>query len=343
MNICFFMEDLNIGGVETVSLKLIEYFTLSNDFNVSVVCLSNTGDLKDKFHKVTKVYEYSSSLELSYFDVVIFTKGGLSRFYRKFKLDIYKIAIQHVPIDLPNSSFFLNFVRKIGAKFLYNRMDRVITVSKGIEENLISKLNLDKKLICTIYNPVISEEINCQAQEFIPEYNDYYICVGRLHYQKGYDKLINIIREVKKLHPKIKVLIVGGGELQDVINKSIESNDLVENIILLGSLKNPYPYIKKSKAILLTSRWEGLPTVLVEASHLDIPIISFDCRYGPSELTDNGRFGVLVENNNEHLFKEAILEFEAGKILAIPCVDDFTLEASAVKYAEEIKKLFVLT
>lgn len=338
MNICFFMEDLNIGGVETVSLKLIEYFSLSNDFNVSVVCLSNSGDLKDKFNKIANVYEYDSILELSYFDVVLFTKGGLSRFYRKFNPDVYKIAIQHVPIDLPNSSFLRNYIRKIGAKFLYNRMDRVITVSKGIEDNLNAKLNLSKNLIRTIYNPVISEDIICQAQDFIPEYKDYYICVGRLHYQKGYDRLINIICDVKKVHPKIKVLIVGGGELQDELQKNIVDNDLVDNIILLGSLKNPYPFIKNAKAILLTSRWEGLPTVLVEASHLDIPIISFDCRYGPSELTDNGRFGILVENNNEFMFKEAILEFEAGKLLAIPCVNDFTLEVAGIKYSEEIKK-----
>lgn len=356
MNILFVIERFDLGGVERVTFQLLTSLKTSYpNIEFSVVYESAEGDYFKQYNDSFKCIclsgsnffarsrSFKSILNRLAPNTVIYCKGGLSKytiFTEKYEA-IKHIAIQHVPIDLPETSWWKNNIRKLGAAILYRRMDKVICVSKGIEHNLISKLFLDKSKLTTIYNPVLDEGILEQSQENI-EYSDFYVCVGRLHYQKGYDYLLKTVLLIVGKIPSFKVVIIGDGEDKALLEKEIVNLNLSDNVILHGSTSNPYKYIKNAKAIILPSRWEGLPTVLVEAAFLNTQIIAFDCRYGPKELTNNGTNGYLVEMGNIDLLSEAILMVDAGETKSLPLTGLFTLKSSVTNYVQLLESLLCL-
>lgn len=351
IKIIFVLEDFSTGGVERVSFQLLAAIKQFHPhIDIQVVYENSSGEFLKQYQALSpcnpiqgnKLFDrisfFSKKIINETIDLVVYTKGGLSK-YRPLKSTKTKhIAIQHVPINLPETSWLKNTLRQAGAALLYRRLDKVVCVSKGIENNLAERLLLKKQTITTIYNPVLDEKISQLAAKPV-KYNNYFVCVGRLHYQKGYDFLLNIVKEVKKTDANITVVIVGDGEDHKKLTLQIESFGLKDNIILHGLTTNPYKYIQNAKAILLPSRWEGLPTVLVEAAYLKIQIVSFDCRYGPKELTNNGDSGFLVEMGNIESFSEAIIKVFNGEMKPSPNIDSFTLNSAVKNYVELFESL----
>ncbi|CAM2781578.1 hypothetical protein PAT01_31180 [Pseudoalteromonas atlantica] len=348
MHIFFVFEDFCLGGVERVTEQLITGLQSIHNCNITIVCEQKSGDLTARFKELAPIYELGNknkfinfrqiSLDLNP-DLVVFTKGGLSKYGLFISKKIKKIAIQHTPINLPQESRFKNVVRRLGATFLYSQLDAVVCVSKGILTNLVKLNVVSKNNVHCIYNPVLDESIKQLANKEV-KYSDYFVCVGRLHHQKGYDLLVDAIGKAKQTNHVIKVVIIGDGPELKNLKKLISDKSLSDNIILHGSTNNPYKYIANAKAILLTSRWEGLPTVLVEAAYLNTPIITFDCRYGPKELTNNGKNGYLVDFlDTDQLVKKIITVNEKRNLLPSPAVDDFLLPAATQYYYTLFKSL----
>lgn len=348
MHIAFVLEDFTLGGVERVSEKLISALRTHYGYKVSIICEHDQGDLKNTFHQLGPIFNLAGRNRFLRFknictqlqpDLVVFTKGGLSR-YGLMLSSIPKVAVQHVPINLPDQSVIKNLFRRVGASILFRTLDKVICVSEGILSNLHQlKVIGESKSLC-IYNPVLDQHINALATEDV-EYEDYFICVGRLHFQKGYDLLIKAVTQAKQAAPSLKVIIIGNGPDEKKLKHQIVQSNLVDTIILHGTTENPYKYIAQAKGILLPSRWEGMPTVLVEAAYLNTPIVAFDCRYGPKELTGHGQLGYLVNFLDVNTFAEKIIALEIGQApkLPSPNVDCFSLEAAASHYHNLFKSL----
>ncbi|CAM4123115.1 glycosyltransferase [Pseudoalteromonas byunsanensis] len=337
MKLLFVLENFTVGGVERVTLQLIKGLVQSYQCNIEVSCQSMVGPLLDDFDSLVEVSctaashrtfkQHSADFQP---DVVIFTKGGLSRLGLGLSSQCKMVAIQHVPIELPEKNKVVNLVRRLAASLLYRRMDRIVCVSDGILNNLVQLKVCSKKNALRIYNPVLSDDIQQLANEEQHEYQDYYVCVGRLHYQKGYDLLIDSV--IKLNNPNCKVVIIGDGPDRDDLEALVHHKGLQRQIIFHGMTTNPYKFIKHAKAILLTSRWEGLPTVLVEASYLKTPIVTFDCRYGPDELTQFGKYGHLVPFGDTELFAKCIQQIEQGKGKHSVDVSNFTLTSAVKNY-----------
>lgn len=348
MHIVFVFEDFCLGGVERVTEQLITGLLEGYNCRVSIICERKSGELTSRFDKLAPIYALRDKNALITFrrladelnpDVILFTKGGLSKYGLFVPKKIKKIAVQHVPINLPQENYFKNLIRRLGATFLYSQLDKVVCVSKGILTNLITLNVVRKDQALCIYNPVLDKSIEKQAREKV-DFDNYFVCVGRLHHQKGYDLLIETIYEAKKTINDIKVVIVGDGPEHDNLKEKIRSKKLSDNIILHGSQSNPYKYIANANAILLTSRWEGLPTVLVEAAFLKTPIIAFDCNYGPRELTNNGENGHLIDFMDIGNFANAILELNKQQKLPIsPNVEPFLLSVATDSYYKLFKSL----
>lgn len=348
MHIVFVFENFSLGGVERVTEQLIVGLKKLYNCPISIICERNSGELKARFNSIAEVYSLDSFNKFSQFkklvhmlspELVVFTKGGLSRYAIQLNNEIVTVAVQHVPIDLPQASRVKNTLRRVGAKILYPRLDHVICVSQGILRNLIELNIVQNTMASCIYSPVLDSSLIKQAQEDV-EYQNYFVAVGRLHYQKGYDLLISSIKKVKLTCPSIKVVIIGDGPERSSLLQLIHAHDLANNIILHGSSDNPYKYIAKAKGILLSSRWEGLPTVLVEAAFFKTPIVAFDCRYGPIELTNNGVSGHLVNFLDTDAFAEKITLLNTTKNhLESPAVDDFFLSAATNHYYSLFKSL----
>lgn len=160
-----------------------------------------------------------------------------------------------------------------------------------------------------------------QENKTIKSYDVIYI--GRLTYQKNPQRLILVLKGIISKMPEAKAVIIGSGELKEQILKLIRLNKLEDNISYLGFLDNPYPILKNSKVMLMTSRWEGLPMSCLEALALGVPIVTTPVD-GINKIVINGVNGFKSENNvileekviallkDQELYKK--MSFEAKRI-----------------------------
>jgi glycosyltransferase involved in cell wall biosynthesis len=135
--------------------------------------------------------------------------------------------------------------------------------------------------------------------------------VGRLVDQKDHLTLLKAINLIKKLC-KFKLILIGRGNNSDKINNYIEKNNL-SKFVKIFYTTNPFPYIKQADIFLLSSQYEGLPNVLLEALTLKKLVISSDCPTGPKEILDHGKGGLTFKMNNEFDLYKKIIFFIKNK------------------------------
>lgn len=198
-----------------------------------------------------------------------------------------------------------------------NRFDYICTVSEEMRIQLKEIFpNLTNKQV-TIYNPIDFETIenkackreNLNLDEEKLLKNPYICSVGRLDEgQKDFNTLINAYANLKGEN-KIseKLILVGDGPDKEKLKSLVKKLNLENDVIFLGKKSNPYIWMKNSKAFILSSKYEGLPTVLIEALILDVPSISSNCLTGPIEILENGKFGELFNIGNIKELEEKIL------------------------------------
>ncbi|WHP07363.1 glycosyltransferase [Acinetobacter corruptisaponis] len=155
-----------------------------------------------------------------------------------------------------------------------------IGVSEGVTRDF-RQLFGEKSQIKTIYNPIDVDTILQTANEFIPEYQDYIVHVGKFKQQKRHDILIKAYAKANVLQ---KLVLVGTGELMETSKQLVKELNIEDKVIFAGFQKNPYPFIKHAKLMVLSSDFEGLGLVILEAVVLGTPVISTDCPSGPSEI-----------------------------------------------------------
>ena len=164
-----------------------------------------------------------------------------------------------------------------------------VAVSKGVETDFIKVFGSESR-ITTIYNPINVDQVISTANEYVPEIEGPYIVnVGKFKQQKRHDILI---KAYTKANLQEKLVLVGTGELLESSKKLVKSLGIEDKVIFTGFKKNPYPYIKHAKLMVVSSDFEGLGLVILEALALGTPVISTNCPSGPSEIL---RSDCLVE------------------------------------------------
>lgn len=133
------------------------------------------------------------------------------------------------------------------------------------------------------------------------------IAVGRMSYQKGYERLVDAWRIVAERYPDWTLDIFGGGELRDELENRIKEANLSEKIHLHSPSSEIMSEYLKSSALVLSSRYEGLPMVLLEAMSVGLPLISFDCQCGPRDVIEHGVNGLLVKDGDIEGLASAII------------------------------------
>jgi len=148
----------------------------------------------------------------------------------------------------------------------------------------------------------------------------------------------------KKLKPKL--IIVGKGSEYKFLQNYINNNGLNANVKLFGYTDNPFSLIKSSNIVLLTSKFEGLPNILLEAQYLKKYIISTDCPTGPNEILSNGNYGTLIKiGDYKELAKKINNYYKQKKLInkmilkGYSAMDRFDYRANCEKYFKLIKKL----
>ena len=198
-------------------------------------------------------------------------------------------------------------------RLTYPFADAVVSVSKGVRVDLLSTLNLDPKLISVIYNPVVTQQLLSQhpkkKHELWPGLGQAQVIlgIGRLTKAKNFDLLIRAFARTRESFP-VKLLILGEGPERGRLSELITKLGVGDDCRLLGFVDDPYSYMKAADIFALSSLWEGLPTVLIEALACNMKIVSTDCKSGPREILLDGSLGILVPVDNESEFHRALLD-----------------------------------
>ncbi|MEW8956836.1 glycosyltransferase, partial [Clostridium sp.] len=155
------------------------------------------------------------------------------------------------------------------------------------------------KKVEKIYNGYEFDEIRRKSNEEEKEFCDI-ISIGRLDKNKNISLLIDAVYRLKDKLPNVKVNILGDGEERKELERKVKEFNLEDNVKFKGYINNPYPYIKNSKVLSVTSYVEGFPTVIVEAMSLGCTFVSTDIG-GAEELSDNGTCGIIIKRDSKEL------------------------------------------
>lgn len=195
--------------------------------------------------------------------------------------------------------------------------DKIMVISEKIEKLFLdlAENETQKQKIVKIYNPLDTEEILSKAEQPIINYEfdetaPTFISVGTVFPQKGFDRLLRVHKKLLEEGFKHKILIVGDGYDFENIKKLKTELNVDQTAIMLGFTDNPYPYFNKADFYILSSRYEGFPTVLFEAITLKKKIIATEVS-GVKEMLNDGELGLIVENSEEGIYsgmKKALLD-----------------------------------
>jgi len=328
-NILFTIGSLNMGGAEKVLINYINYFNTfhSAEFNVELLLISYEGKL---------LVELNDNIKISYLykgNETINKKKPLERFFYKIYRKIISVLFKNFPIlynvffsKYINYNYNFIFVQDLywfsktnlgRKKYLWiqnnlnkvadskrfenqafiSNIDKLIAISDGIYDDLITRLKIKPELVLKCNNPIDSARIrSLSEEEFVPYFNEpYLVSMGRLVNQKGFDLLLESLALLKENKVKVKLVIIGGGEDYNKLLDLAESLNLIVGVdfVITGLMTNPYPIIKNSSIFVCSSRFDGLSTSINEAMCLNIPIVSTPCDYGPKEIICDNLYGII--------------------------------------------------
>lgn len=187
-------------------------------------------------------------------------------------------------------------------KHFYNNLDTIICQSEYMQQDLVRHFRVKKSKSRVVYNPVETDPSPVQERPTGSTIN--LIAIGRLAPEKGYDRLIEVM---SLLDPKQFTLkILGSGPLEKDIKTQIEKHNLSGSVQLLGFVDNPREHIREAHCLIVGSRYEGFPNVVLEANACGVPVIAFNCPGGISEVIKEGFNGWLVKDNDIAEFAERI-------------------------------------
>lgn len=250
-------------------------------------------------------------------DVIVDFDAGASKYIEK--LDIKK-KIVWIHNSIPNLKKKESKIKRFGKRL--EKYDRVVAICDEMKEEIEHIYPNLRGKVSRIYNPFNFErieklmederELTKEQKKMLNE--DYCIAIARLdNVQKDFLTLVRAYKFVKESGIQDKLYIIGDGPSKEEIINEIKKLSLEENIKLIGLSKNPYIWLKNSKLFVHSSKYEGLPTVLIEALICNKMIISSNCPTGPKEILKNENCGKLFEVGNIKELGDYLIEFLTNK------------------------------
>lgn len=336
--ILFVNDEMCLGGVSKVLLNLIE--ALDKDkYDIDLLILHKHGEMLDKIPDYVNVISGSKFFEvcdvtpkeclkqgkllkkvlfnsylrsgaitklisqerknmgLGTYDVEIAFKDGICSIFTSVSDAKVKINWIHSDYSIRNyaGNCMTTFTR-ILKEFTYH-----VAVSKVAADSFKNVFNLDE--VKVIHNIIDVDTILNKAKEDIKYRDDRlsFVSVGRMHPQKAYIRLFEVLNRLNKDGINNYALyILGDGPERSILEK-IKEDYKLDNVYLLGNKDNPYPYIRQADCLLLASKYEGLPTVVYEALILHTPVLTTDVAGVKEQLLD--KYGMIIDNNEESIYR----------------------------------------
>jgi len=196
--------------------------------------------------------------------------------------------------------------------WIYPRLSRIVCVSSGSARSLQTLAVIRPERLSIINNPINVENLARMAKEPLPAWarrvfaKPTVLGAGRMVRLKGFDLLIKAHARLREEGLDHHLLIAGEGPLRESLLSLARSVGVETTVFMPGWISNPYPLIKTAQLVSVPSRYEGLPTLILEALALGTPVVAADCASGPSEILEGGRYGLLVPPENPSVLAESI-------------------------------------
>ena len=358
-----FNPSIEDGGVEK-NLYIISNYLCSKINSINLIC--SNPDKKNKFDKKINFifpkfkFFYNQKRPLKYFICLILLIKNIIKYKKNilvfsFQANIYAVIVCKLfgvkIITRSNTSsqgWSRNYLKNLLFRFFLKKADHIIANSKIFKKELEKKFNV--KVSC-IYNPLKKNEIINLSKEklsfpfFEKKGNEIKILnIGRLTDQKDQETLIRAVNRINKDIP-FKLAILGKGINNSKLQTLINYYNLNNKVKLAGYNKNPYKYINSCDLFILSSKFEGLPNVLIESLLLKKYIISSNCPTGPKEIIKNNKFGDLFKVGDDKALSKLIINFFFNKkklekkiILGYKSLNRFNYSSNCEKYYKTVKK-----
>ena len=208
-------------------------------------------------------------------------------------------------------------LNKTMISILFKKADAVICNAKGNAEDLVKNFKVPKQKITVIHNPIDMAKIDAIApkEDFFDSSFFNLISVGRVDEGKNHRMLVEAIAPIEN----VRLYLLGDGELRHELQHYLDEFKLNEKVFLLGFDPNPYQYLKQADLFIFGSNHEGFPNVLLEAMACGLPLLSTNCKSGPSEIMELEKpkkndimitaYGVLVPTNSAELMRKGVNYF----------------------------------
>lgn len=324
----------NSGGMERIITQKMNYLSQNYNYNIYVMTtdqhdkekyfylnekikhidlgINYLDDINKNFFKRILIYiqkqkKHEKKLKNIINEIkpeILISLGDEDRnFIYKFKNKNIKIVREHHF----NKNYLLqsetrNFIYKLKAYYMYfkdiylvNKYDEFIVLTEEDKEKWHNK---KIKSIPNFINNIPEKSSNYENKKIIS--------VGRLEYQKGYDILINVWNIISKKYPNWILEIYGEGIERESLQNKINKLGLEKSFILKGTVKNIQDKYLESSIYIMSSRFEGMPMVLLESMAYGLPVVSFDCPCGPKDIIKDNEDGFLVKFGNIEQMAEKI-------------------------------------
>jgi glycosyltransferase involved in cell wall biosynthesis len=328
--VIIFMPSIEGGGVEK-NLFIVTNFLAKKLDGITLITVSKK--FKKKFNSFVKLKTLSAKFwdrqprRIKYFVSIFLLIFELIKDRNKlvfaFQANIYCIIICKlffIKIIVRSNSapvgWSKNPIKRFIFKFFLNQANQVMVNSNDFKKDLKNEFNVISKCI---YNPLNSKEIKKKSKVKVSNYFRKkkvikILNIGRYTDQKDQ---ITLLKSLKLIDNKIdfEAIIVGRGEFKSMLINNIKKFQLSNKVRLINFLSNPFPIIKECNVFVLSSKYEGLPNVLLESLVLKRFIISSDCRTGPNEILSNGKGGLLFKVGDENELAKKILFFSKNGMI----------------------------
>ena len=314
-NLIFFMPFIGGGGVEKNLFIIANYLaTKINKINLCTLSINkkNKFNNKIKFLIPKKDIYGNLNIRLKYlvclFILFKFLIRNKNSVVFAFQANIYCVILCKLlnvkVIVRSNSSplgWYHNFLKKIIYKKIISWADKVVVNSIEFKKQMDKEFNIKSKCILNPLNSkfIIKESLKGKSDIFFKTKKKTLklINLGRYTDQKN-QIIILKAAQILKRHINFKLLILGRGSEKNNMKNFIEDNSLKNFVKLKDFIDNPFRLIKESDIFILSSKYEGLPNVLLEAACLKRLIISTKCPTGPKEILSNGKGGIFFKIND---------------------------------------------
>lgn len=322
-NVLIFLQS-GIGGAERVSVTIGKNLNREK-FNVTFCCVGERNNSIERFippsfriiymdvkNPVMQIWLYIKKISEEKPDIVFASVININNKVLLSRLFFPKVRF--VVRSDNNVNVFSRF-QQMMIRFTYKFADCIIAQTIEMAEGLVEITKINRRKIVVLANPIDESYINDHMQNAVSPYEDngniHYVASGRFAESKGFDLLVKAFLIVHKKNPKTDLHILGKtGGMNNKVFRTVENfvrnNSLLNSVFFTGQLENPYPYIKFADCFVLSSRYEGLPNVLLESLYLQTPVAAFKCIPIIERLVQDGTNGYTANAENIESLAEAM-------------------------------------